>query len=43
MSEIRQTEILNFIQIHTSCSTGEIHKEFATSISSATVKRLLSN
>jgi len=42
MSETRQTEILNFIQIHASCSTGEIHKEFATSISYATVKRLLS-
>lgn len=42
MSETRQTEILNFIQTHASCSTGEIHKEFATSISYATVKRLLS-
>ena len=42
MSETKQTEILNFIQTNTSCSTGEIHKEFATSISYATVKRLLS-
>ena len=42
MSESKKTEILNFIQTHTSCSTGEIHKEFVTSISYSTVKRLLS-
>ena len=42
MTETKQTEILNFIQTHANCSTGEIHKEFATSISYATVKRLLS-
>ncbi len=42
MQETRQNEILNFIQNHASCSSGEIHKEFATSISYATVKRLLS-
>ena len=41
MPETRQTEILNFIQTHASCSTGEIHKEFATAISYATVKRIL--
>jgi len=41
MSEKRQTEILNFIQTHPNCSSGEIHKEFATSISYATVKRVL--
>lgn len=42
MPETRQNEILNFIRNHASCSSGEIHKEFATSISYATVKRLLS-
>ncbi len=42
MPETRQKEILDFIQNHANCSTGEIHKEFATSISYATVKRLLS-
>lgn len=42
MVEVRQIEILNFIQNHANCSSGEIHKEFATSISYATVKRLLS-
>lgn len=42
MPETRQTEILNFIQNHTNCSSSEIHKEFATSISYATVKRILS-
>jgi Fic family protein len=41
MSDTKQIEILNFIQKHTSCSSGEIHKEFATSISYATVKRIL--
>lgn len=41
MSDTKQIEILNFIQNHTSCSSGEIHKEFATSISYATVKRIL--
>ena len=42
MLETRQTEILNFIQNHVSCSSSEIHKEFAASISYATVKRVLS-
>jgi len=42
MSETKQIEILNFIQNHEKCSSGEIHKEFATSISFATVKRILS-
>lgn len=41
MTETRQIEIINFIQNHASCSSGEIHKEFATSISYATVKRIL--
>lgn len=41
MPETRQIEIINFIQNHASCSSGEIHKEFATSISYATVKRIL--
>jgi len=42
MSETKQIEILNFILNHANCSSGEIHKEFATSISYATVKRILS-
>ncbi len=42
MSETRQTDILDFIQAHSNCSSGEIHKEFAGSISYATVKRILS-
>jgi Fic family protein len=42
MSEIRKTDILNFIQAHSNCSSGEIHKEFSTSFSYATVKRILS-
>lgn len=42
MPETRQIEILNFIQSHANCSSSEIHKEFATSISYATVKRILS-
>jgi Fic family protein len=41
MPETRQIEILNFIQNHANCSSSEIHKEFVTSISYATVKRLL--
>jgi len=41
MPETKQIEILNFIQDHANCSSGEIHKEFATSISYATVKRIL--
>ncbi len=41
MTETRQIEIINFIQNHANCSSGEIHKEFATSISFATVKRIL--
>ena len=42
MPETRQLEILNFIQNHASCSSGDIQKEFATAISYSTVKRLLS-
>jgi Fic family protein len=42
MPDKRQIEILNFIKAHPNCSSGEIHKEFATSISYATVKRSLS-
>jgi predicted transcriptional regulator len=42
MPEIRQTEILDFIQSHPNCSSGEIHKEFTASISYATVKRIIS-
>ena len=42
MSETRQTDILNFIQSHSNCSSGEIHKEFEGSISYTTVKRTLS-
>jgi len=42
MLEKRQTEIFNFIQTHENCSTGEIHKEYETSFSYATVKRILS-
>jgi Fic family protein len=42
MLERRQTEIFNFIQTHENCSTGEIHKEYETSFSYATVKRILS-
>ena len=41
MAETKQIEILNFIQNHANCSSGEIHKEFAASISFATVKRIL--
>lgn len=41
MPESRQIEILNFIKNNANCSSGEIHKEFATSISYATVKRIL--
>jgi Fic family protein len=41
MTETRQIEILNFIQNNANCSSGEIHKEFGTSISYATVKRIL--
>jgi prophage maintenance system killer protein len=42
MPEIRQIDILNFIQNHANSSSGEIYKEFAASISYATVKRILS-
>jgi Fic family protein len=42
MSETRQTDILDFIQTHSNCSSGEIHKEFEGSISYSTVKRILS-
>ena len=42
MAQTKQTEILNFIQNHPNCSSGDIHKEFANSISYATVKRILS-
>jgi Fic family protein len=42
MSEMRKTDILNFIQAHSNCSSGEIYKEFSTSFSYATVKRIIS-
>ena len=42
MPKTRQLEILNFIRNNENCSSGDIHKEFATSISYATVKRILS-
>lgn len=42
MPETRQIEILNFIRNNANCSSGEIHKEFATTISYATVKRVIS-
>ncbi|MGC3979397.1 MAG: hypothetical protein QM751_14945 [Paludibacteraceae bacterium] len=38
MSETRKIEILDFTQNHAICSSGEIHKEFITSISYVTVK-----
>ena len=41
MKETKQIEILNFINNHANCSSGEIFKEFADSISYATVKRIL--
>jgi len=42
MPETRKNEILNFIQEHANCSSGEVHKNFATLISYSTVKRILS-
>jgi Fic family protein len=42
MSETKQQEILSFIQKQSNCSSGEIHKEFAYSMSYATVKRVIS-
>lgn len=42
MSVTKQIEILNFIQNHENCSSGEIHKEFASLMSYATIKRILS-
>lgn len=41
MPETRQIEILDYIQSHPNCSSGEIHKEFAGTVSYATVKRML--
>ena len=41
MKETKQLGILNFIKNHANCSSGEIYKEFAASISYATVKRIL--
>ncbi|OQA96668.1 MAG: Fic/DOC family protein [Bacteroidetes bacterium ADurb.Bin217] len=41
MKETKQIEILNFINNHANCSSGVIFKEFAYSISYATVKRIL--
>ncbi len=38
---MKQAHILNFMQAHPNCSSGEIHKEFATTMSYATVKRIL--
>lgn len=42
MPETKHIEILNFVHNHPNCSSGEIHKQFANSISYATVKRILS-
>jgi Fic family protein len=42
MQDSRQNEILKYIQSHANCSSGEIYKEFSTSVSYATVKRYLS-
>lgn len=41
MTKSRQKEILNFIRNHANCSSSEIYKELETSISYATVKRIL--
>ncbi len=41
MTESRQKEILKFIQNHANCSSSEIYKELETSISYATVKRII--
>ncbi len=42
MPNNRQIEIINFIQIHPNCSSGEVHKEFASATSYATIKRTIS-
>jgi Fic family protein len=41
MKETKQIEILNFINNHAHCSSGDIYKEFSASISYATVKRIV--
>jgi len=41
MPDTRKIEILNYIENHAYCSTGEIHKAFASSVSYTTVKRML--
>ena len=42
MLNIRETEILDIIKKRIECSSKEIHEDFSTSISYATVKRILS-
>jgi len=42
MLNIRETEILAIIKKRIKCSSKEIHEDFSTSISYATVKRILS-
>lgn len=42
MHNNRQIEIINFIRNNPSCSSGDIHKGYAPSVSYATVKRILS-
>lgn len=42
MIDTRQNDIINFIQNHPSCSSGEIHKELASGMSYATIKRIIS-
>jgi Fic family protein len=42
MSDTRQLEILDFIQLHPRCSSGEIYKALAPGSSYATIKRMLS-
>ncbi len=39
---MKKATIINFIQNHANCSSGEIHKELETMMSYATVKRILS-
>ncbi len=41
MPNSKQDEILKYIQSHANCSSGDIFKEFSTSISYASVKRYL--
>lgn len=41
MPNKREIEILNYIQNHPNCSSGEVNKEFSSSISYATIKRVM--